>query len=135
MKAFADYPPEGLEMSSGPVTINSRAELKKRAEEALAVAEGATVVHVETPEAEPEVAEYDPAEAEAAARATTTPDVVEVDPEAEAPGFEPPTIDPSADVKQKAKSLMLQVTKSGVSVPDLKAKLAEAVPGVDPWRN
>jgi hypothetical protein len=134
MKAFADYPPEGLEISSGPITINSRAELKKRAEEALAVAEGAEVVHTDLPEAP----EYDPAEAEAAAQATTTPDVVEEAAEEaaeavrEAAKAEPAKPDPTADVKQKAKSLMLQVTKSGVSVPDLKAKLAEAVPDVDP---
>jgi hypothetical protein len=133
VKAYADYPPEGLEMSSGPVSVHSRAELKKRAAEALAVAEGAEVRHIPNePEPEvdtpPEAPEYDPAEAEAAARATTTPDVVEVDPvvsveEAPAPA--------TNDAKQKAKSLMLQVTKSGVSVADLKAKLSEAIPGVD----
>jgi hypothetical protein len=137
VKAYADYPPEGLEMSSGPVSVHSRAELKKRAAEALAVAEGAEVRHIPN-EPEPEVEEpdkdyreapeYDPAEAEAAARATTTPDVVEVEPvvsveEAPAPA--------TNDAKQKAKSLMLQVTKSGVSVADLKAKLSEAIPGVD----
>lgn len=136
--AYADYPPEGLEISSGPVTVHAREGLRERAKEALKIAEGAEVVYEEPPQVEDEPTDVEKVEATVAANQRTDPPSEEAKPvKPEPPGgpIVPETQQAAAevdDLKKRAQKTMLAVTKAGTTVVDLKAKLEEAIPGVDP---
>ena len=141
-KVLGDFPPEGHVISKGPVSVHTSKEHKERANTILK--EQNPDIEIEAVSPEPVI---DPAAEAPGFEAPPMPDwkpkpepkkepKKEAKPEPKTPveAVTKAIIDNKRDdLNQKARRLMLEVTKAGTSVPDLKKILAEKV-GPDPTK-
>jgi len=130
-KALGQFPPEGHVISKGPVTVHTSAEHKDRANAWLKVLDpDVEIDNKTTPEPCPEpVEEVSP---EPAVKKEDPVEEVSPEPAVKKETKPEPAPEPSDEVeelKKEARGLMLNVTKNGTSVADLKKALAAEIDG------